>query len=175
MSNDADTAREEFEAQRAQEAQAQNLPEGAVPETRPQATINPDPVKGKVAAELEERGEGHAAPAATLDDYERAASPEQARKAAKQELPPERLFPGAVCVIADEDDVRYGVNVAINGVSEWASPEDEVKASLGTPDSRFAQVKSYSVTTRDDRAEAITVEASKLRRVDRQAFARTTG
>jgi hypothetical protein len=167
----------EWEEERARLAASQNLPEGAVPEQRPQATIQPAPVEGEVHKRLVEEG----SPLVNTEPmgkeaYDRAASDQQARKAAKDSMGPERLFPGAHCYIDNPDGEgkeHHGRAVAVNGVHEFEDGANAILATLGTPDARFAKVKSYECFSRDGRAEHMIVSAEHLRRVPVTEFNRT--
>lgn len=175
----AEETKEEFETRMDTLRREQNLPEGAVPETRPQATISPDPVHGSIHEKLVDADSNlvdEGTPAMDKAAYDRANSDEQAEKAAKESFGPERLYPGAHAYIENsrgKGKEHNGRAVAVNGVNEWASPEDELLAAAGTPNSRFAQVQSYDCSTRDGRAEHLVVDAKHLSTVRVEDFHRT--
>lgn len=180
--NDKFPSKSEWEEQRRQAAFQQGLDpndERVVPEQRPQATIAPDPVDGEVAKRLREEESPMAdnAPPHGYEEHKRAASAAQAKKAEKESMGPERLFPGAYAYIDNPDGEgkeHHGRAVAVNRVEEFASPEDEALANSGyNPNRRFAQVKTYECSSRDGRAELLIVSAEHLRTVPVTEYHRT--
>jgi hypothetical protein len=168
----------EFEANMERERVAQNLPEGGVPEQRPQATISPAPVDGEVRKRLVEAGSPLAQnqEAMPKSAYDKASSKAQIDKAARESLGPERFWPGARAYVENPDgdgSEHHGRAVAINGVAEYADDQQELLAAAGVPGSRFAKVASYQCTTRDGRAENLIVSAEHLRRVATENFNKT--
>lgn len=172
-------SKEDWEAQRAQEAFRQNLEPGQVPEQRPQGTIAPPPEKGEVSKKLSAAGSNlaHDAPAHGYEEHKAAHSAANARKAARQSMGPERMYPGAHCYINNPDgegSEHHGRAVAVNAVSEFASPEDEALSNSGAnPDRRFAKVKAYECSSRDGRAELLIVSAEHLSKVPITEYHRT--
>lgn len=172
-------SKEEWEAQQEQLRQQQNLGPGQVPEQRPQVATNGEPVDGEVQKRLREEGSPLAdnAPAHGYEEHKRAASKAQAKKAERQSMGPERMFPGAHCYINNPDGEgkeHHGRACAVNSVAEYESPEDEALANAGyNANRRFARVKSYEVRTRDGRAELLIVDAEHLSRVPVTEFHRT--
>jgi hypothetical protein len=169
--------KQEWEAQQARDRTAQNLGdnENAVPESRPQATIDPEPVTSQTQQRLREAESPMAdnAPPHGYEEHKRAASDAQAKKAASESFGRERLYPGAHAYIDNENgegSEHHGRAVAVNAVSEFASVEDERISAAGNPNSRFAEVKSYECRTRDGRAELMIVDADHLRTVDINNF-----
>lgn len=168
-------SKEEWEAQQEALRQQQNVPEGGVPEQRPQHTIAPEPEQGHVAKALSEQGSpmAHDAPAMGYEEHKKAF--DDAQKERKSEKGPERMYPGAHCYINNpKDEAMHGRAVAVNGVSEFASPEDEALANAGyNHDRRYAKVKTYECSSRDGRAELLIVNAEHLTRVPVAEYHRT--
>ena len=165
-------AKKDFEEKQAAEAEVQNLPEGGVPEQRPQAFLQPaDQQQSAVFTKLQEAGDdragnsGLAGVGAVHDksNFDAAASQKNANAAAKESRFPARLYPGARGWIDNPGEPDNGRAIAINGVAEWASVEDERIAAAGSPESRFAVVKSYEAVTRDGRSELMIVSAEHVR------------
>lgn len=174
---------EEWNDQRRQQAMQQGLDpddERVVPEQRPQATIAPPPVDGEVQKRLREEESPMAdnAPPHGYEEHKRAASKAQARKADRNSMGPEIMYPGSYAYINNEDGEgkeHHGRAVAINRVEEYASPEDEALANSGyNPNRRFAKVKTYETRSRDGRAELLIVNAEHLSKVPVTEFHRTT-
>lgn len=185
MTDDVQDQEEELSAEeqeRRERAASQNLdPDTQVPETRPQAATSGGAPDGEVRKRLVDVG----SPLAQLADggmdqeaYDRATSDAQARKAAKQSLPPERLFPGAHCVIVNEDDdgsEHNGRSCSVNRVAEWESDEDRAKGTSGDAELMlYARVKTYEVSTRDGRAETLFVSAEHLNKVGAENYHKST-
>lgn len=172
---------EEWEAQRRAAAMQQGLdPDdpNQVPEDRTKGPIAAPPITGEVQQRLQDSGSPLAsnAPAHGYEEAKRAHSEAQKRKAAKNSLGAERMFPGAYCVIdnpSGDGSEHNGRSVAVNGVNEWESVEEERIAAAGTPSSRFAKVKTYDCSTRDGRAEHLVVSAEHLKKVDVRDFHRS--
>lgn len=163
MSNSSNEEARKFEEERAREAQAQNLPEGAVPEQRPIASQQGVTHSG-IYEKLKAAGDDRAgAPAMPKEAFDKAASDAQAKKADKESRHPSRLYAGARAWINNPGSPDHGRAVAVNGVSEFSSVEDERTAAAGTPESRFANVASYECMSRDGRAEHLIVSAQHLR------------
>lgn len=174
---DQKQSKKDREDEREEQRIAQNLPEGAVPEKRPQATTH-RVEHGQIHDRMVEE-HGHALgeePAMDQDAYDKAESEAQAKKAAKDSLPPERFYPGAHAVIVNPDGdgkEHDGRMVAVNAVHAFESKADELMAASGTPSARFATVDSYEVRTRDGRGEMLIVSADHLKRVPAQEFHKT--
>lgn len=136
---------EEFEARQDRERAEQALPEGAVPEQRPQAhqEINPDK-QSERERKLKDEDEGPMDKSA----YDKAASGAQLKKAEKAEkkLGPEMLRDGdKVDIVKGEFKGAAGVVVEV----EFASQEDAQKYRSGDASvARFAKASSYMVRTR---------------------------
>lgn len=161
--SDAPTATEEKEAERAALADLQNT---VVPEQRPQATlVPPESNEGDLYRKMKEAGDPRVdTEPMGQEAYDRAASSEQAKKAAKASRV-EAMIPGSRAVVVDPGAVDDGRMVAVNRVSEWASPEDERLHAAGTSESRFAEVAEYECRTRDGRHEILFLSPDKLKQI----------
>jgi hypothetical protein len=175
-------SQEEWEAERRARASQQGLnpdDERSVPEQRPQETIAPPPVDGEVQKKLRDADSPMAdnAPPHGYDEYKRAASESQARKAERNSLGPERLYPGAHAYINNPDgegSEHHGRAVAINAVDEFATPGAEALANAGyNANRRFAEVATYECRSRDGRAELLIVSAEHLNPVSVNDFHKT--
>lgn len=158
--------KKEFEAQQAERAREQNLPEGSVPEQRPIAsqTVDDEQLHSGVYKKLREAEDDRAgAPAMPFSAYTKARSKEQMRKAAKESKQVTNHPNGTRAWINNPGEPDHGRAVAVNRVNEYASVEDERIAAAGNPNSRFAEVKSYECTSRDGRAELLIVSAEHLK------------
>jgi hypothetical protein len=158
----------EFE-QRMEEARiAQNLPEGAVPEQRPQAFQTVDDPHSLVYKNLVEEGDPRGGvPAMDKSAYDRAGSKAQMDKAARESLTRTRLYPGARAYLEDGGLRRA---VAVNRVVSWKSFEDQVRGTSGVPTQHDqAEVAEYEVVTRDGRSEVLIVDADRLETPAEQA------
>jgi hypothetical protein len=161
---------EDFNERRKAEAETQGLPEGAVPEQRPQAFLQPADPHSRVYNDLVEAedaragnsGDPNVGPRHTKADFDRASSKAQAKKSADESLGAQRLYPGARGWINNPDTPDHGRAIAINGVAEYENEVQEFVATLGTPASRFAKVKSYNAVTRDGRSEHMVVDAEHI-------------
>jgi hypothetical protein len=164
-STEKDAAQAEFEANMDEARRAQNLPEGAVPEQRPIASQTVDDPHSNVYKALVEAGDPRGgAPAMDKEAYDRAASPAQMRKAAKESTANTRMYPGAKAVIDREGHPDHGRSVAVNGVATWASFEEQMKGTSGIPEQMNAAIPAeYNVKTRDGRSEDLVVEAKYLK------------
>lgn len=173
------TDQEIWEAHQNELRRQQGLGPDQVPEQRPQAFAQGETVIGEVEKKLRDAGSNMAsnAPAHGYEEHERANSPTQARKAARQSMGPEIMYPGSTCYINNPDDEgseHHGRAVAVNRITEYESPEDEALANSGyNADRRFARVKTYEVSTRDGRAETLFVSANHLTKVDISEFHRS--
>jgi hypothetical protein len=158
--------KEEFERNMEEARRAQNLPEGAVPEQRPQAFQTPVDPHSRVRNDLVEAEDprGGALPAMGKSAYDRASSSAQAKKAARESISRVRLYPGARAFIDNEGTPDHGRAVAVNRVAQWGSFEDGMKANSGDPAlNDYAAPAVYECTTRDGRSELMLVDAEHLR------------
>lgn len=171
--------KEEWEAEQERLRQEQNLPEGAVPEQRPQAFANGGDETGVIKQKLLDNDSPLAQnqPAMGFEEHKKAASKAQANKAEKDSKGPEIMYPGALAYINNPDGdgkEHHGRAVAVNRVAEFETIGAEALANSGyNADRRFAPVKTYEVATRDGRAEILFVSAEHLTRTNITNFHRT--
>lgn len=165
---------EEFRENQRAAAAAQNLTaENAVPEQRPiasQQTI-PEIHQSETFRRLKEEGELDSEPM-PREAYEKAASEEQAKKAAKASQT-ERLIDGTrVLVLKTPYDERPTYGHILR--TEFASFEEEAKASSGNPAlSRFAEVETYVVKIRGGRPDTVSCTPDEVRQVSEADFGRS--
>lgn len=155
------TKAEVFAAEQARKAAEQNLPPGAVPEQRPIASqVVDDSQESETYKKLRDSGELNQK--ASFEDYERAASKEQAKKAAASSQS-ESLIPGAtVKITKGPNEGRVGVVLSVN----YDGFEEEQKAKSGDQAvARFARVDTYIVRTRDGRTDTLEVKPGDVRTV----------
>lgn len=135
---------------------AQNLPEGAVPEQRPQAFASPDEsaMHSELFLKLKEADALPDDEPMGFEEYQRAQSDEQMDKAAENSSR-ERLYPGTrVYLTKEPHDGRPAVIMEVN----FASDQDRRNAASGIPAlSNHAEVESYIVRTRDSRTDRLEV------------------
>jgi hypothetical protein len=99
-------------------------------------------------------------PAHGFENYERAQSEEQAKKAAEMSAGTNRYFNGTKAWIFNPGQPDHGRAIGINRVSEYESVEDEI---LDSVQGGRGKVKSYECTTRDGRAELMIVSHEHIR------------
>ncbi len=168
--------KKEFEQRMEEQRNAQNLPEGAVPEQRPIASQTVDDPHSEVFKKLQEADDprGLNQPAMDKAAYDRAQSDTQAKKAAKESETPDRMYPGARCYIENPGAPDHGRAVSVNRVEEFASFQDQALGSSGVPQQmNSAKVKSYECRSRDGRAELLIVDAEHLRRSEEADWGKT--
>lgn len=148
--------KEEWEADQERRRVEQGLPEGAVPENR-DLRYNNTPDSAVVKA-LREAGDprGGQTPAHGFEEYERAHSDAQIKKAAKESEGNGRYFAGQRGWINNPGEPDHGRAVGILAVSEYETDMDEV---LDKVQGGRGKAKSYFTESRDGRAEKLTISA----------------
>jgi hypothetical protein len=163
------SSKKDFEQKQREAAAAQNLPEGAVPEVRPIAsqTVDDQALHSKVFRELRDSGDDRGgAPAMPKSAYDKAASQDQLTKSRRESRMP-RLHVGARGYVDNPGSPDDGRAISIVRIAGYGSPEAEMIATMGNPESRFAEPTEYECTTRDGRAETLLVDAKHFRTMER--------
>lgn len=138
----------------------QNIPEGGVPERRDlRYRDTPD---SAVVQKLREAGDprGGQVPAMGYEEYERADSDAQKKKAAEESAGNTRYFAGQRAWIHNPGAPDHGRAIGILRVSEYESELDEIKDRL---QGGMGKAKTYECETRDGRAEKMFVSAEHIR------------
>jgi hypothetical protein len=138
----------------------QGLPEGAVPEDR-DGRYNRTP-DSAILTKLREAGDdrGGQTPAHGFEEYERANSDAQKKKAAKASEGNERFFAGQRGWVDNPGAPDHGRAIGILSISEYVSTQDEL---LDKVQGGRGRAKSYFCESRDGRAEKLTISAEHFR------------
>lgn len=147
---------EEWETRQARLRTEQGLPEGAVPEDR--ELRYRDPPDSQVVQALREAGDqrGGQVPAMGFEEYERANSDAQKKKAAEESAGNLRFFAGQRGWVNNPGAPDHGRAVGILSVSEYETEMDEV---LDRVQGGRGKAKAYFTESRDGRAEKLTISA----------------
>jgi hypothetical protein len=134
----------------------QNLPEGAVPEDR--ELRYRDPPESQVVLALREAGDqrGGQVLAHGFEEYERANSDAQKRKADEESAGNHRFFAGQRGWVNNPGAPDHGRAVGVLHVAEYESEMDEV---LDKVQGGRGKAASYFCESRDGRAEKLTISA----------------
>jgi len=165
MSEEKTPTREErkqaWEDRRNQMRAEQNLPQGAVPEERNHRYDNVGQ-ESAVAQALREAGDarGGQVPAMGFEEYERANSDAQQKKADKDSQGNLVFFNGQRGWVHNPGEPDHGRAIGVVRVSEYESEMDEV---LDSVQRGRGKVKSYECSTRDGRSELLIVSAEHFR------------
>jgi hypothetical protein len=150
------------EEQAALAATQNKTAEGAVPEQRPQAASSPDPnaQHSSLRKRLEEEGALPDNEPMGKEAYDRAASEDQMKAAAKASRTP-RLLNGTRVVVGGDGPHRGRPGVIVD--TRFASDEEAARARSGEPSvSNFAEVESYTIRTRDSRTDLLDLEPDEI-------------
>jgi hypothetical protein len=153
---DTEGSKKEFEERQRAVAESQGLGEGAVPEQRPQAlTVSDDSPHSELTQKLIDANDPNVPDQNGPMDkaaYERAASKEQAKKAAKDSRP-EGIHVGALLTVVGPDDSPWvGQHFSVNRVVSDRSPEDSLLRATGSPEQLYIVPQEVEATcVRGDR------------------------
>lgn len=148
--------REAFEERQNRLRLEQGLGPDAVPEDR--ELRYRDPPESKVVQALREAGDprGGQTPPHGFEEYERADSDAQKKKAAEESAGNTRFFAGQRGWVNNPGAPDHGRAVGILNVAEYESEMDEV---LDRVQGGRGKAKSYFTESRDGRAEKLTISA----------------
>lgn len=157
---EGDSTEEAFKSSQAQVAATQSPGETqTVPEVRPQAAVSPAPGAG--VSEASKRLDG--APAATLEDVQRANSQEAKDASIENSRMPNLVIGQRVQIL--EPNSEAGRMAYVQAI-QFADGIQQMISQSGTPEARFAQVDSYVVKTRDGRSDILDIPGDQLKPLD---------
>lgn len=146
----------DFTKQQAEAAAAQSPAElQTVPEQRPQA-FDGDNVVSETSTRLDSNTP------ATQEDYDRADSDKAKKDSIKNSRSP-RLYEGQrVTFIDGPEKGRMGFVQSV----VFTDAVQQMMASTGIPEARFAEVQSYIIRTRDGRSDVISAKPEEVKPLD---------
>jgi hypothetical protein len=155
-SDNRSDAQKEWEERQNRLRTEQGLPEGAVPEDR--ELRYRDPPESQVVRALRKAGDtrGGQTPAHGFEEYQRADSDAQKKKAAEESAGNTRFFAGQRGWVNNPGAPDHGRAVHVLNVAEYESEMDEVLDRL---QGGRGKAKAYFTESRDGRAEKLTISA----------------
>lgn len=167
------TPAEKFAEEQKAAAQAQGLPDGAVPEQRPIASQVSSAPDSQTVQRMDEQGVN----VAGADDsamkkaaYDKAQSESRQKEAAKESRSETRFPTGTRVKVNKKDKINEGRIAVTTRIASFKSAADALKNLIGNEESRFAEVAEYEVEFKDGRNDRLVLPADTLDEITEREF-----